>query len=87
MFEDKIAEMNAQTEAVAPVIATYEKRVYTVDEIQDILGISKTTAYQLVRSKVFHSVRVGGQYRISKKSFDTWLDSCEKSDDDSQVCD
>ena len=34
MFEDKIAEMNAQTEAVAPAIAPYEKRVYTVDEIQ-----------------------------------------------------
>ena len=87
MFEDKIAEMNVQTEANAPVIAPYEKRVYTVDEIQDILGISKTTAYQLVRSKIFHSVRVGGQYRISKKSFDNWLDSSEKSEDNSQVCD
>lgn len=87
MFEDKIAEMNTQTEANAPTIAPYEKRVYTVDEIQDILGISKTTAYQLVRSKVFHSVRVGGQYRISKKSFDNWLDSSEKSEDSSHVCD
>ena len=87
MFEDKIAEMNVQTEANAPAIAPYEKRVYTVDEIQDILGISKTTAYQLVRSKAFQSVRVGGQYRISKKSFDNWLDSSEKSEDNSQVCD
>lgn len=86
MFEDRIAEMNAQTEVSTPTIAPYEKRVYTVDEIQDILGISKTTAYQLVRSNVFHSVRVGGQYRISKKSFDTWLDRCEM-DGDCQVCD
>lgn len=52
-----------------------EKRVYTVDEIQDILGIGRTSAYALVKQKVFHSVRVGGSIRISKKSFDEWLDS------------
>lgn len=50
------------------------KRTYTVEEIQEILGVSKTTVYTLVRSKQFHSVRVGGQFRISKKSFDNWLD-------------
>lgn len=84
MFEDRIAEMNKQPESVAPAIP-YEKRVYTVDEIQDILGVSKTTTYQLIKSKVFHSVRVGGQYRISKKSFDNWLDNLDNSDD-CQVC-
>ena len=47
---------------------------YTVDEIQDILGISRTSAYNLVKKKVFHSVRIGGSIRISKKSFDEWLD-------------
>ncbi len=52
-----------------------DKRVYTVDEIQDILGIGRTSAYSLVKQKVFHSVRVGGSIRISKKSFDAWLDS------------
>lgn len=52
-----------------------DKRVYTVDEIQDILGIGRTSAYSLVKQNVFHSVRVGGSIRISKKSFDAWLDS------------
>lgn len=84
MFEDRIAEMNKQPESVAPAIP-YEKRVYTVDEIQDILGVSKTTTYQLIKSKVFHSVRVGGQYRISKKSFDNWLDNLDNSED-CQLC-
>ena len=51
-----------------------EKRTYTVDEIQDILSISRPTAYNLVKKNVFHSVRVGGHIRISKKSFDDWLD-------------
>lgn len=53
---------------------TVEKQVYTCEEIQEILGISRSTAYRLIRSEVFHTVRIGGQYRISKKSFDAWLD-------------
>ncbi len=56
---------------------TVEKQVYTCDEIQEILGISRTTAYRLIRSDVFHTVRIGGQYRISKKSFDAWLNQIE----------
>lgn len=74
MFEEKIAAMNSVPEAV-PVTSEYEKRVYTVEELMDILQISKTTAYALVNSGVFHSVRIGGQHRISKRSFDAWLDS------------
>lgn len=76
MFEDKIAEMNADTQAV--YTPSCEKRVYTVEEIQDILGISKTSAYNLVKSNAFHCVKVGGHYRISKKSFDAWLDNSLK---------
>lgn len=76
MFEDKIAEMNADTQAV--YTPSYEKRVYTVEEIQDILGVSKTSAYNLVKSNAFHCVKVGGHYRISKKSFDAWLDNSLK---------
>lgn len=57
MFEEKVAAMNAETAAVLPS-SGFEKRVYTVDEIQDILQISKTTAYNLVNSGVFHSVRI-----------------------------
>lgn len=53
----------------------YEKRVYTVEEIMDILDISKNAAYSLVNSGVFHYVKVGGHYRISKKSFDNWLEA------------
>lgn len=63
------------------------KRVYTVDEIQAILGISKNTAYALVKSGAFHSVKIGGQYRISKKSFDEWLDDVGVKSDGCQVCD
>lgn len=53
--------------------STIEKQVYTCEEIQEILGISRSTAYRLIRSEVFRTVRIGGQHRISKKSFDEWL--------------
>lgn len=69
------------------VKAMSNKRVYTVEEIQAILGISKNTAYALVKSGAFHSVKIGGQYRISKKSFDDWLDNTRIETDECQVCD
>ena len=51
-----------------------EKRCYTVKEVQKILGIGRTTAYELLKKKEFHWVLVGGKYCISRKSFDKWLD-------------
>lgn len=51
-----------------------EKRCYTVKEVQDILGISRPTAYELLKRKEFHWIKIGMQYRISKPSFDEWLD-------------
>ena len=47
MFEARIAELNRFNEQ-NPV--SYDKRTYTVDEIQDILGISRPTAYNLVQT-------------------------------------
>lgn len=52
-----------------------EKRTYTVKEIQEILHVSRPTAYNLVKKGLFHTVQVGRYIRISKKSFDEWLDS------------
>ena len=78
MFEDKITALNQATDQ-QPI--PFEKRTYTVPEIQDILGIGKNSAYSLVKSGAFRIVRIGGSIRVSKKSFDKWLE--EKS----QVCD
>ena len=75
MFEERIAAMNQRTdEAIAASVVQFDKRTYTVDEIQDILGISRSGAYNLVKKNLFHSVRIGGTIRISKKSFDAWLE-------------
>ena len=82
MFEERIAAMNQRTEEAMAANAVQEmedddpfnRYKHFLDEIQDILGISRTSAYNLVKKKVFHSVRIGGSIRISKKSFDEWLD-------------
>ena len=44
MFEDKIEAMNKLPNAVDDS-SGFEKRVYTVEEIMDILSIGKNTAY------------------------------------------
>lgn len=54
-----------------------ERRTYTVDEIAAILNIGRTSAYLLVKEGHFKIVRIGHAIRISKKSFDEWLDSLE----------
>ena len=75
MFEERIEKMNQETEVIEQ--DSYGKRTYTVDEIQDILSVSRPTAYELVKRNLFHSIRIGGRIRISKKSFDLWLDNQE----------
>ena len=51
-----------------------EKRCYTVKELQEILGISRPTVYELLKKHEFRWILIGNKYRISKKSFDEWLD-------------
>jgi excisionase family DNA binding protein len=50
------------------------KRTYTVPEIAELLGIGRTSAYNFVKEKHFKVVKIGNSIRISKKSFDEWLD-------------
>lgn len=51
------------------------KETYTVKEIADILEISTKSAYLLLDEHYFSFVRVGRIIRISKRSFDNWLNS------------
>lgn len=55
--------------------ADADKRIYSVQEIADILQISKSMAYALCKNAPFKTVKVGKYVRISKSSFDAWLDS------------
>lgn len=49
------------------------KMTYTVMEIAEMLGIGRTSAYNLVKENHFKVVKIGASIRVSKKSFDDWL--------------
>ena len=53
------------------------KRTYSVEEVQEILGVSKAIVYKLIEKNCFKAVRIERSYRIFKKSFDEWLDGPE----------
>lgn len=56
-----------------------ERRCYTVKDLQVILDVSRPTVYHLLNRNEFRWFQIGGgKYRISKKSFDEWLD-CQRS--------
>ena len=64
-------------EATVPVIT--EKRCYTVDELMAILNCGRRTVYDLLKKNEFRYIKLGGSgYRISKASFDAWLDKMEQ---------
>jgi len=50
------------------------KRCYSVQEVQKILGVGRAAVLELMRVNAFRWVTVGGKYRISRRSFDSWLD-------------
>ena len=67
--EDDEEDINSLNEVL-------RKRCYTVEELQLILGVSRPTVYNLIRQKQFRAFQIaGGRWRISRKSFDKWLDT------------
>ena len=42
--------------------------------VDGMLGISRPTGYELLKKNEFRWIQIGNKYRISKKSFDEWLD-------------
>ena len=65
----------AADEKIMKTPATNEKRTYSVQKIAEILQISRSMAYNLCSQSLFKTVRVGKYVRVSKPSFDEWLDS------------
>ena len=72
-----IPSTKASGQLDATVDQPLEKRCYTVEDLQIILSCSRETVYALLAEHEFRWFRLGGQrgpYRISRKSFDEWLD-------------
>ena len=52
---------------------TFDNQVYTLEEIKDILKIGRNSSYNLLNENYFKIIKLGKIVRISKKSFDNWL--------------
>ena len=53
-----------------------DKLAYSLTETAQVLGVSRPTVYALLKRNEFRWFQIGGgKYRISKKSFDEWLDN------------
>lgn len=50
-----------------------EKLVYSVQEAADLLGISKTYAYELVRKEIIPTLKLGNKRVIPKEKFNNWI--------------
>ena len=61
--------MSTSNEKNAPL-----NRTYTVDDIAAILGIGRSSAYKLAKSGAFKIIRIGNMIRISRQSFEDWLE-------------
>jgi hypothetical protein len=56
-----------------------DQRVYTVAEIQQILGLSRGSAYTFIKSNPpFKVYTILGSYRVNKESFDDWFNDILK---------
>lgn len=49
------------------------RKVYTVDEVAEQLGIGRTSAYRLAKQEVFPVLILGKRIVIPKERFDAWL--------------
>ena len=69
-----VPEDGAFPEGAVPEIP--EKRCYTVDDLMVILQCGRRAVYDLLKRQEFRYIKIGrAGYRISRKSFDEWLDT------------
>lgn len=50
------------------------KRVYSVAEAAQVLGVSESKVYQLVRMQGFPTVMVGRRIKVSVHGLDRWIE-------------
>ncbi len=52
---------------------TKSEKVYTVDDIMEILTVSRETVYNWIRTGKLTAIRLGRQYRITKDHYDQFI--------------
>jgi len=50
-----------------------ENKILTVPEMAELLKISRSKAYEIVKDVTFPIIKIGKCIRISKKELESWL--------------
>jgi excisionase family DNA binding protein len=58
--------------------SSQEVRAYTVADIAAMLQIGRTAAYNLIKEGHFKTVKIGSSIRVSRKSFEAWLEGIDQ---------
>ena len=54
--------------------ATLHQEWISVAQIQEILGISRTKAYELIATGEVPAVKIGRALRVNRRQLDAWLE-------------
>lgn len=57
-----------------------EEKLLTRTEVQEILRVSQSKIYRLIREKRIPSIRVGKTYRIRRSDLDEYLETVRKGE-------
>lgn len=49
------------------------ENLLTVEDVQNILRISRNTAYKLFKTDGFPSIKIGKAYRVDRDEFKNWI--------------
>lgn len=52
-----------------------EKKIYTLMEASEILGIGRNSTLNLFKEDSFPSFKIGGKWVVSVKALNEWLDN------------
>ncbi len=53
--------------------ATLEQEWISVAQMQELIGIGRTKAYELIASGEIPAVKIGRVLRVNRRQLDTWL--------------
>ncbi len=60
---------------MGPNLTTETIELLTIEDLQKILKLGKTTTYKLCNCKSFPATKIGGQFRITRQALINWIDS------------
>ena len=72
VHHERVTEQERGEAKMAEPTVKEDKKFYTLTEVQSILRISRTSAYNLVKKEGFPKMRVCGKYLIPVTEFDKW---------------